>query len=690
MYLKLLIIQFISLVIITQSLYGAATGIKHALLIGIEDYSNTKLHSLKGTVNDLHLISNVLIKRYDFKEEFVTILTNEEATHTKVEQAFKELEKNIKKGDFVYIQYSGHGSYTRDLNKDELGKYDQTWVTYGSRSNQFNNKDNYDILDDELNEWLIPIFNKTPHVILVSDSCHSGSVTRGEPSATRAAAIDSRDHPLGKLKYNNDKYTSGIRIGSASDKESAGEFQFEKDKVYGLFTWKWAEALQQARPGETWGEIFKKVSMQVTSKRATQHPQIAGKQQLEIFGSHFNEIPKTVTIKSVSKNGEYAVINSGFISGVTIGSEYRLYDPEAKDKSKLASLTVVKTYPFKSQAKVKGKIKEGNLFIETLHAYNIDTLKVFISSDFPDSVDKTITSHLKSQFITNKRKLSAFELVEDQKLCQIVLYVLRPKKHNKIEKNTNQNVSLPQSSKNQQPEVWVLSDNEQLIHENLKIPFNNLEKGTSLLIKNLRKIAKIQEIKLLASGNKPKVNFITKLWVESDFCDESDSNNCKYLEGYGHYIKKDEFLPHKIDQLKIFKGSMLSFNLTNKSKSDYYAYFIDITSSGEIIPLYPTPEDRSEDALLRAGQQRDYFNVAGNINVLYFDAPGEETVKLIVTKTPIDISLIEQKGFLKRGLPKNPLEQLLANAAHAHRGRAVRIKKDQWGTFQYTVYVADE
>jgi hypothetical protein len=28
--------------------------------------------------------------------------------------------------------------------------------------------------------------------------------------------------------------------------------------VYGLFTWKWAEALQQARPGETWKELFKK------------------------------------------------------------------------------------------------------------------------------------------------------------------------------------------------------------------------------------------------------------------------------------------------------------------------------------------------------------------------------------------------------------------------------------------------
>ncbi|WP_141698961.1 caspase family protein [Candidatus Marithrix sp. Canyon 246] len=90
---------------------------KHALLIAIEDYSQTPFNSLKGPINDIFII-----------------LSNKQATHTGIENGFKKLIQRVQANDFVYIYYSGHGSQTLDLNGDELSGKDQTWVSYAARS----------------------------------------------------------------------------------------------------------------------------------------------------------------------------------------------------------------------------------------------------------------------------------------------------------------------------------------------------------------------------------------------------------------------------------------------------------------------------------------------------------------------------------------------------------------------------
>lgn len=86
-------------------------------------------------------------------------------------------------GDFVYIHYSGHGSQTADLNFDEYSGNDQTWVSYGARQDENEQKDkqkdNYDVLDDEIDNWLSDLYAKTDQIVFVSDSCHSATVFRG-------------------------------------------------------------------------------------------------------------------------------------------------------------------------------------------------------------------------------------------------------------------------------------------------------------------------------------------------------------------------------------------------------------------------------------------------------------------------------------------------------------------------------
>ena len=150
----------------SQSALGAE---KHALLIGIGDYSLVSGFSdLRGPRNDVAIMKKVLEgERFGF--DHVTVLLDEQATHSRIEKAFKALAARTRAEDVgsVFIYFSGHGSQTRDLNGDEeqttdfrgnaLPGYDQTWVAYGSRLGTdaappagFEDIDRYDILDDQI------------------------------------------------------------------------------------------------------------------------------------------------------------------------------------------------------------------------------------------------------------------------------------------------------------------------------------------------------------------------------------------------------------------------------------------------------------------------------------------------------------------------------------------------------------
>ncbi|OAD18718.1 peptidase C14 caspase catalytic subunit p20 [Candidatus Thiomargarita nelsonii] len=227
---------------------SALTAGKHALLIGIQDYSKTPFNSLKGPFNDIELTKGVLRERFGFQNDDFIII--KDATHTGIEKAFKKLINRVNPHDFVYIFYSGHGSQTKDLNGEEPSGYDQTWVSYGARTGR-DDIDDYDVLDDEINAWLIELYAKTDQIVFISDSCHSGTVTRGPTPAIRFVKDDNRPHLLGERPYKRLTTHHGIRIGAARDDESAMEFP-RKDQYYGLFTWYWTQNLQQAQAGNTW------------------------------------------------------------------------------------------------------------------------------------------------------------------------------------------------------------------------------------------------------------------------------------------------------------------------------------------------------------------------------------------------------------------------------------------------------
>jgi subtilisin family serine protease len=126
-----------------------------------------KLHELRAAVNDAKFMLTVAqdIYKYDRSE----ILLNEQATTQNVAKILGEYATALKSGDTLLISYSGHGGLVEDpdwMIKGEDEPTDSTWCLYDRQ-----------LIDDEIFA-LFKTFKTGVRILVVSDSCHSGTVTR--------------------------------------------------------------------------------------------------------------------------------------------------------------------------------------------------------------------------------------------------------------------------------------------------------------------------------------------------------------------------------------------------------------------------------------------------------------------------------------------------------------------------------
>ncbi len=98
-----------------------------------------------------------------------TVLLTKQATRAKVLSAIRAAAKALKGGDLFFLSYSGHGGQVPDTNGDEPDGKDETWCLYDGQ-----------LIDDEL-YFELSRFGAGVRVLVLSDSCHSGSVTRELP-----------------------------------------------------------------------------------------------------------------------------------------------------------------------------------------------------------------------------------------------------------------------------------------------------------------------------------------------------------------------------------------------------------------------------------------------------------------------------------------------------------------------------
>ena len=234
---------------------------QHALLIGVSDYSDSRIPDLEGPVHDVAALRDVLVKQWGFNESDITSLLDAQATERAILQAIDALESNTSEGDDIVIYYSGHGTSASDQDLGaRLNLPDGSGAIVGSDFNP--DKLNRESLSDSVQDGLIvgrydikprlEALDEHRNVLVIFDACFSGNAARdanavyrpaarrqidlslwlpaspekagGDASAPANAATISRSRSLQSTDDNNFTYKNTVFFGAAAEDQYAVDF----------------------------------------------------------------------------------------------------------------------------------------------------------------------------------------------------------------------------------------------------------------------------------------------------------------------------------------------------------------------------------------------------------------------------------------------------------------------------------
>ena len=270
---------------------------KRALCIGINNYPGTQM-DLAGCVNDAKAWSDELRSR-GFSVE---TLLDAQATKAAMLAGFKSVIGGAKSGDVVAITYSGHGTYVPDLNGDEVDGLDEALCPYDIQTG------GAALTDDEIHA-IFAARAAGVRLVLISDSCHSGTVTRaaapdpdaanasrprfmpmgnwlppdrlprgasGKPIVSVAVSAGASPFNAGLSRHEGDLLLSGC-------KEGPNNFSYDatiKGSPTGAFTYYALKALKMLKPDATYADWHAAINpASLPSASYPQSPQIVGTAQ---------------------------------------------------------------------------------------------------------------------------------------------------------------------------------------------------------------------------------------------------------------------------------------------------------------------------------------------------------------------------------------------------------------------------
>lgn len=135
-------------------------GTYYALIIGIQNYIDPGIPDLETPLKDAVDMADILKRKYGFKVEF---LLDSMATRRGIDSALRKIVSKAKSEDSVLIYYAGHGELDRQYN-------DGWWIPVDAKAGI-----SVTYMDNVLIQKAMRNL-KARHVLLISDSCYSGTL----------------------------------------------------------------------------------------------------------------------------------------------------------------------------------------------------------------------------------------------------------------------------------------------------------------------------------------------------------------------------------------------------------------------------------------------------------------------------------------------------------------------------------
>ncbi|WP_372937674.1 caspase family protein, partial [Seonamhaeicola sp.] len=568
------------------------------------------------------------------------LLIDEQATYAGIKEALNNLLSKIKPDDIVVIHYSGHGQQIFDDNDEEIDGKDEALVPYDAWVRYNNNyKGEHHFRDDELGDYITKFRNKLSkqgQLLLLLDSCHSGSSTRGgkargseavfapsnwQPNKSGdASGSDMTEKTKEKLQDNAAPF---VLISGAS----ANELNYEY-KGTGSLSYAFSKAMNSLGSNFSYNQLFAKIESQMNVISPKQNPTIEGDLNVQLFNNNYVKQQPYYKVKSVPR-ADIIKIQAGKIQGLFKNTTVNVL-PSATTKvedDKIITKGIITVSKFnESIIKLDTPLDDFNeknywVFIDE-PSYGDIAVNVFFDKSLKDN---TITNGV-SEFLLEKNLGAVVKKIDSADV------VLTTEGNNITLKATNGLIDIDKDEETR-GSTTVDAINQKLFAFAQGQYLKNLE------FKNYNYEF---EFKLLP------IEYDVLTDAVGNVLDPSTLTNKN-----GTFQVKPE-----VDNVVL--------QVTNKSERPLYFSIIEINSKGEIFPFMPNDNCslNDDERKLAPGQTMIFKDC-----IFSFGPPYEKLIlKGFATSTPINFQpTVETRGDNSRNVA-NPLETFLANSFTQSRG----------------------
>lgn len=290
-----------------------------ALVVGVGHYLSPRVPPLEGAPLDAEKVYDFLVNPstgLGFFPENVCLLKDQAATRPAFLQAFQHsLAERAQDGDLVVLYFAGHGSQVTDGSRDEPDGLDETLLLADARAG-----DGVDLVDDELNQLLGTLVtrmggpDRPQQVLVLLDSCNSGTATRKSDGLLRNRFFDTGAEPLdlrltggtATTKQPGNRWDGAalpgvVVLAAAIDGTPANETSGE-----GLFTKALLQTLKEAGGGLTYQQLALRIRQLIPSFSAgvAQKVEAHGGKAVDgpAFGGTAVGRPPSLEVRSVQGN----------------------------------------------------------------------------------------------------------------------------------------------------------------------------------------------------------------------------------------------------------------------------------------------------------------------------------------------------------------------------------------------------
>ncbi|WP_248724758.1 caspase family protein [Seonamhaeicola sp. ML3] len=613
---------------------------KYALIVAVGNYPKKTGWSSISSVNDVPLIKSTLLNQ-NFSEDNITVLIDEQATYKGIIGALDDLLRKVGPEDIVVIHYSGHGQQIFDNNDEEIDGKDEALVPYDAWVKYNNNyKGERHLRDDELGNYITKfrnILSAKGQLLLLLDSCHSGSSTRGGKARGSAAVFAPADWEPKKdgdvsgsdmTENSKEKLSDNAAPFVLISGASANELNYEY-KGTGSLSYAFSKAMSSLGSNFSYNQLFAKIESQMNVISPKQNPTIEGDLNVQLFNNQYVKQQPFFKVKSVPRE-DVIKIQAGKIHGVFKN-------------------TTVHVLPSGTT-----KVEEENIITKgviTLSKFNESIIKL----------DTPLEDFNEKNYWVFIDKLSYGDIAVD-------VYFDRTVKDKKIVNgvtNFLSDKSLGQVVKKIDSADVVLSHVEDQITLKSINGLGDIDadadtRGATTIEDINQKLfafAQGQYLKNLEFKNYNYEFEFKLIPIEFDILTDEvgELKDASTLTNDNGTFQVKEDIDHVVLQV------------TNKSEKPLYFSIIEINSKGEIFPFMPNDNCtlNNDERKLAPGKSMIFKDC-----IFSFGPPYEKLIlKGFATSSPINFqSTVETRGEESTRSASNPLEQFLANSYSQSRG----------------------